>query len=169
MCWERQSHLSKGLCGSEPYIAPEEFEEKEYSAQAVDIWSCGIVYYCMAFQGWYMQRFIFFFFLFAWKSALNTTNDSCLYWFLIPLLLFNQVSHSRWLDLTIMISNITWRLGKVNPMNLLKNYLPGAATSCIGYLIPTCWDVPPSKTLWTISGSKALRFAMAAIVNITTF
>jgi hypothetical protein len=26
MCWEKTTHLSKGLCGSEPYIAPEQFE-----------------------------------------------------------------------------------------------------------------------------------------------
>jgi protein-serine/threonine kinase len=28
MCWEKQTHMSKGLCGSEPYIAPEQFEHK---------------------------------------------------------------------------------------------------------------------------------------------
>jgi serine/threonine protein kinase len=28
MCWEKGTHLSKGLCGSEPYIAPEQFEHK---------------------------------------------------------------------------------------------------------------------------------------------
>lgn len=28
MCWEKTTHLSKGLCGSEPYIAPEQFEQK---------------------------------------------------------------------------------------------------------------------------------------------
>lgn len=28
MCWEKQTHLSKGLCGSEPYIAPEQFDHK---------------------------------------------------------------------------------------------------------------------------------------------
>ncbi|SGY25429.1 BQ5605_C018g08614 [Microbotryum silenes-dioicae] len=28
MCWEKTTHLSKGLCGSEPYIAPEQFEHK---------------------------------------------------------------------------------------------------------------------------------------------
>ena len=28
MCWEKQTHMSKGLCGSEPYIAPEQFEQK---------------------------------------------------------------------------------------------------------------------------------------------
>ncbi|KAG0284839.1 serine/threonine-protein kinase HAL4/sat4 [Linnemannia gamsii] len=51
MCWETKPHLSKGLCGSEPYIAPEEFKAKEYDARRVDIWACGIVYYCMVYQG----------------------------------------------------------------------------------------------------------------------
>lgn len=51
MCWESKPHLSEGLCGSEPYIAPEQFEEKRYDARKVDIWSCGIVYYSMVYQG----------------------------------------------------------------------------------------------------------------------
>lgn len=51
MCWEKSPHLSKGLCGSEPYIAPEEFKTKEYDARRVDVWACGIVYYCMVYQG----------------------------------------------------------------------------------------------------------------------
>ncbi|KAG0207698.1 serine/threonine-protein kinase HAL4/sat4 [Mortierella sp. GBA30] len=51
MCWEKSAHLSRGLCGSEPYIAPEEFKHKEYDARRVDIWACGIVYYCMVYQG----------------------------------------------------------------------------------------------------------------------
>ncbi|KAG0256324.1 serine/threonine-protein kinase HAL4/sat4 [Mortierella polycephala] len=51
MGWEDTPHLSKGLCGSEPYIAPEEFQKKEYDARCVDIWACGIVYYCMVYKG----------------------------------------------------------------------------------------------------------------------
>jgi len=50
-CWEESAHKSKGLCGSEPYIAPEQFETKEYDARLVDVWACGIVYYCMIYQG----------------------------------------------------------------------------------------------------------------------
>ncbi|PKY18917.1 Pkinase-domain-containing protein [Rhizophagus irregularis] len=50
-CWEEGAHLSRGICGSEPYIAPEQFESKEYDARKVDIWACGIVYYTLVYQG----------------------------------------------------------------------------------------------------------------------
>lgn len=49
--WESTSHKSSGLCGSEPYIAPEAFVEKDYDARLVDIWACGIVYYAMTYHG----------------------------------------------------------------------------------------------------------------------
>lgn len=50
MCWEKKTHMSKGLCGSEPYIAPELFDHKEYDARLVDVWAAAIVFYCMQFQ-----------------------------------------------------------------------------------------------------------------------
>ncbi|KXN83358.1 Serine/threonine-protein kinase hal4 [Leucoagaricus sp. SymC.cos] len=48
--WEATVHMSTGLCGSEPYIAPEQFLGKPYDARLVDIWACGIVYYCLHFS-----------------------------------------------------------------------------------------------------------------------
>jgi serine/threonine protein kinase len=49
--WETTIHKSSGLCGSEPYIAPEQFAHpSSYDARLVDIWACGIVYYCLHFQ-----------------------------------------------------------------------------------------------------------------------
>jgi len=48
--WETTVHMSSGLCGSEPYIAPEQFLGKPYDARLVDIWAVGIVYYCLHFQ-----------------------------------------------------------------------------------------------------------------------
>jgi protein-serine/threonine kinase len=47
--WEATIHMSTGLCGSEPYIAPEQFFGKPYDARLVDIWACGTVYYCLHF------------------------------------------------------------------------------------------------------------------------
>lgn len=43
-------HKLKGLCGSCPYIAPEEFTGQEYDGRLVDIWSIGIIYYAMIFH-----------------------------------------------------------------------------------------------------------------------
>jgi serine/threonine protein kinase len=48
--WEATVHMSSGLCGSEPYIAPEQFLGKPYDARLVDIWAIGIVYYCLHFE-----------------------------------------------------------------------------------------------------------------------
>lgn len=47
MAWEADIHLSNGLCGSAPYIAPEEFIEKEFDPRAVDIWAAGVIYMAM--------------------------------------------------------------------------------------------------------------------------
>ncbi|KAI8604724.1 kinase-like domain-containing protein [Dissophora ornata] len=37
----------KGIIGSEPYIAPEEFCQDEYDPRAVDVWACGVIFYTM--------------------------------------------------------------------------------------------------------------------------
>jgi protein-serine/threonine kinase len=47
MAWETQPHPSRGICGSEPYIAPEEFKADSFDPRKVDVWACGIIYMCM--------------------------------------------------------------------------------------------------------------------------
>ncbi|KAJ3174752.1 serine/threonine-protein kinase HAL4/sat4 [Irineochytrium annulatum] len=37
------SKKAHGVCGSGPYIAPEEFESKEYDSELVDVWAIGII------------------------------------------------------------------------------------------------------------------------------
>ena len=49
--WEKAPHLSRGICGSAPYIAPEVLTGREYDAAKMDIWACGIIYYAMKFHG----------------------------------------------------------------------------------------------------------------------
>ncbi|ORY06939.1 Pkinase-domain-containing protein [Basidiobolus meristosporus CBS 931.73] len=51
MGWEKKCHKSRGICGSEPYIAPEAFTCKEYDGRKFDVWACGIVYYTMVYRG----------------------------------------------------------------------------------------------------------------------
>jgi len=41
---------SKGIKGSKPYIAPEQFQRSEYDPRASDIWSCAIVYIASLFD-----------------------------------------------------------------------------------------------------------------------
>jgi protein-serine/threonine kinase len=47
MAWENDVHMASNRCGSSPYIAPEEYTDKEFDARAVDIWACGIIYMAM--------------------------------------------------------------------------------------------------------------------------
>jgi len=45
--WEVNAHMVSGLCGSAPYISPEEYTDKEFDARAVDVWACGVIYMAM--------------------------------------------------------------------------------------------------------------------------
>lgn len=47
MAWENTVQLSEGICGSSPYIAPEEFTNSQFDSRCVDIWSCGVIYMAM--------------------------------------------------------------------------------------------------------------------------
>ncbi|KAJ3345762.1 serine/threonine-protein kinase HAL4/sat4, partial [Kappamyces sp. JEL0680] len=50
--FEKSAHKVHGICGSAPYIAPEEWkEDQDYLPTKVDIWACGMVYYAMLAKG----------------------------------------------------------------------------------------------------------------------
>lgn len=55
MAWEKDVHYSRGVTGSGPYIAPEEFKDKPFDPRAVDIWATGIIYMVMR-TGSYLWR-----------------------------------------------------------------------------------------------------------------
>ncbi|KAI7889535.1 kinase-like domain-containing protein [Mucor mucedo] len=65
--WETKGRQSRGLVGSEPYIAPEAFEHKEYWGAAADVWSAGIVFYCIWLGG------------LAWHKAKKSDSSYCGY------------------------------------------------------------------------------------------
>lgn len=47
-----------GIFGSDPYIAPEQYSQKEYSAFSADLWSCGVIFVCMVLRrfAWRVPR-----------------------------------------------------------------------------------------------------------------
>lgn len=47
MAWETEAHMTAGLCGSAPYIAPEEYVDTEFDPRAVDVWATGVIYMAM--------------------------------------------------------------------------------------------------------------------------
>lgn len=44
--FDKKARNCKGVCGSDPYIAPEQYEG-EYMPAAADVWSCAIIFICM--------------------------------------------------------------------------------------------------------------------------
>lgn len=42
--------MCTGIVGSDPYLAPEVYDEKKYDPQAVDIWSLAIIFCCMSLR-----------------------------------------------------------------------------------------------------------------------
>lgn len=52
-----------GIVGSDPYLAPEVYDERKYDPTAVDIWSLAIIYCCMT-----LRRF-------PWKVPRTTDNS----------------------------------------------------------------------------------------------
>ncbi|XP_014562077.1 hypothetical protein COCVIDRAFT_22049 [Bipolaris victoriae FI3] len=45
--WETEARMSSGVCGSLPYIAPEEFTLEEFDPRPLDVWACGMIYMAM--------------------------------------------------------------------------------------------------------------------------
>ncbi|ROW14623.1 hypothetical protein VPNG_03181 [Cytospora leucostoma] len=61
--FENNIVLASGIVGSDPYLAPEVYEERKYDPTAVDIWSLAIIYCCMT-----LRRF-------PWKVPRLTDNS----------------------------------------------------------------------------------------------
>ncbi|KAI0484686.1 Pkinase-domain-containing protein [Xylariaceae sp. FL0804] len=61
--FESETVLAGGIVGSDPYLAPEVYNERKYDPQAVDIWSLAIIFCCMS-----LRRF-------PWKVPRVTDNS----------------------------------------------------------------------------------------------
>jgi len=61
--FESQIVLATGVVGSDPYLAPEVYGEREYDPQSADIWSLAIIFACMS-----LRRF-------PWKMPRMTDNS----------------------------------------------------------------------------------------------
>lgn len=61
--FETEIVLSSGIVGSDPYLAPEVYDERKYDPQPADIWSLAIIFCCMS-----LRRF-------PWKMPRMTDNS----------------------------------------------------------------------------------------------
>ncbi|KAI9184224.1 hypothetical protein H9P43_003277 [Blastocladiella emersonii ATCC 22665] len=58
--WATERRRVKGVCGSDPYIAPEEWTGNAYEPDRVDVWATGIIYFVMLYK------------TIPWKAAQNS-------------------------------------------------------------------------------------------------
>ncbi|KAI9290905.1 Pkinase-domain-containing protein [Neoconidiobolus thromboides FSU 785] len=86
--------LSTGLCGSNPYVAPEILIETYYDASRSDIWSLGIIYICMVSKS------------FPWEIA-NLNNVNFCNYLNDPKLLLSFLPSPLATDIIISILNPT--------------------------------------------------------------
>ncbi|KFY41360.1 hypothetical protein V494_03045, partial [Pseudogymnoascus sp. VKM F-4513 (FW-928)] len=61
--FETEIVLASGIVGSDPYLAPEVYDERKYDPQPADIWSLAIIFCCMS-----LRRF-------PWKMPRMTDNS----------------------------------------------------------------------------------------------
>ncbi|KAH8705128.1 kinase-like domain-containing protein [Talaromyces proteolyticus] len=61
--FENDTVLASGIVGSDPYLAPEVYDEKKYDPRPTDIWSLAIIFCCMT-----LRRF-------PWKQPRVTDNS----------------------------------------------------------------------------------------------
>ncbi|OBT68691.1 HAL protein kinase [Pseudogymnoascus sp. 23342-1-I1] len=56
--FETEIVLASGIVGSDPYLAPEVYDERKYDPQPADIWSLAIIFCCMSLRRfpWKMPR-----------------------------------------------------------------------------------------------------------------
>lgn len=56
--FEVSRRRSRGVSGSDPYIAPEQFIQRDYDANASDLWSCAIIFVCMSIRRfpWHLAK-----------------------------------------------------------------------------------------------------------------
>ncbi|KFX90646.1 hypothetical protein V490_06348 [Pseudogymnoascus sp. VKM F-3557] len=56
--FETEIVLATGIVGSDPYLAPEVYDERKYDPQPADIWSLAIIFCCMSLRRfpWKMPR-----------------------------------------------------------------------------------------------------------------
>lgn len=56
----KDTDISPGIVGSDPYLAPEVYEEKKYDPTATDVWSLAIIFCCMTLRRfpWKQPRLI---------------------------------------------------------------------------------------------------------------
>ncbi|KAI8885716.1 Pkinase-domain-containing protein, partial [Backusella circina FSU 941] len=48
--FENAITMTKGIYGSDPYIAPEQYVQSTYDPRLSDVWSCGIIFVCMTIR-----------------------------------------------------------------------------------------------------------------------
>jgi serine/threonine protein kinase len=97
--WASDRRRVKGICGSDPYIAPEEWGGKSYEPDKVDIWAMGVIYFVMKHK------------TIPWKAAQKTDPHYQNY------LVNKDAGHFEYIEeLPAGIKNLLYRMLEPDPL-----------------------------------------------------
>lgn len=134
--------MTAGLCGSAPYIAPEEYVDKEFDPRAVDVWACGIIYMAMR-TGRHL-----------WRVAQKGEDE-----------FFDRYLEDRKEEEGYRPIEVLRRVSQLQVRREISRLTPSSVnvvTSSTRYLTPSRLVASPPTKSWLQNGCRKPRFATQA-------
>lgn len=107
--WEGKCRQTTGLCGSFPYISPEQYSDHEFDASSADIWSAGVIYMDMR-TGRHMWHFAVASKDYGYREYLRDRKEAGVYDPIEELTGVREPGHLKTFSRFLVVSDIFWKL-----------------------------------------------------------
>jgi protein-serine/threonine kinase len=150
MAWESGVRMTAGVCGSAPYIAPEEYTEEEFDPRAVDVWATGVIYMAMR-TGRHL-----------WTAAKADGDDADEFYERYLEGRRDEAGYAPIESLNRVCAPCSYLFPFARPMGRISNDYscrPGVAMSSTPSLTPILVDASPRHRCSSLSGAVRSSFA----------